>query len=121
MPRGRLLITYNEGSIFHCAHHEDRRPEMIVHHNIRPLNLRRYEGDAKLTKTLQSKLLKRYPKQAAEVFLCRHCWEVEWYNDLSKYEEGVGQFTTIPRREWQKRDWMTVDEAVEKIKTSGWI
>jgi hypothetical protein len=121
MPRGRLLITHSEGSIWHCARHEDKKPEMIVHHNIRPVNLRAYQDDVKFTKTLQANLLKRYPKQAAELFLCRYCWEVEWYNDPSKYEEGVGQFTSLPRAEWQKRDWMTVDEAVEKIKNAGWI
>jgi len=117
--RGKLLITYQEGDPSHCGC--GKRPEMIVHHSIDYLDLRDFH-DEDFTKELQRVLRKAYPREAMERFLCKGCWDAQWYNNDDHYEgDGQADFTSMFIRDWRKREWFRTEDAVARVIKTGHV
>ena len=122
----KILISHKWGSPSHCYNHPDKDVKYVVHEKIDVLDLRDYYreyGEQEFPRVQQRAMRKVHPKQAEERYLCSDCYRGMYLNNdlLYDLESGQAEFTSIEIELWRKKDYMTVEEAVQRflIKPKG--
>ena len=110
--KGYLLINRSDGSISQCARCSGDMVKHVLHMNITWTDVGVYKED--LSRAERSVLMKAYPKQCDEVFLCEQCYKTGYKtNEDYLLESGMYNYTSIFAKDWYNTEWVTLPEAVQ--------
>lgn len=96
-PNTHLVINQTKGNPMECHIHPNRKPQYVAHVNIQ--DTEEYTGRNKGK-------VQKYSKICDEVFLCGDCWELDYYLNDARYDDGgVADFTSLYIRDYHKKSF----------------
>jgi hypothetical protein len=113
--RGVLVVVNRWGNPTSCTKCGISEVTRVVHEDIDWISLKDYIEE--LDSDQRSALRKRHPKQCDEKFLCEACFQKDYYNNDERYDPYTHQadFTTVYIRDWKNKEYLTIDEVVNKM------
>lgn len=109
---GPAAINYRWGDQNTCESCYGRA-EVVVHENYDYLKLTKEQKDG-VDEAKLARIFKVFLKVCDERFLCRRCFESNYHNNPSKYDEnGQSVFTSKYISDWRKKPTTLLDDVLK--------